>query len=207
MALPVPLPGPLKRRVAKLILERTMKDGIDLRKLRFLPDSFTLPLKRDGLDPLPELMKVQAEQPVKKLVTLFGRNVWLVSGYDEAKEVLAGDAAVWSNDLGQFVSQEGRSAEEQIGGLGMTDPPLHTQLRKYLTPEFTMRRLARLQPGIEAIVQARLDAMEAAGPEVDLVEQFAYAVPFDVICDLLGLPVEEAVMAGDGPEPMVAVDD
>ncbi len=171
-----------------------MKDGIDLRKLRFLPESFTLPVKRDGLDPLPALMQAQADEPVKLLANMFGRGIWLVSGYDESRIVLAGDAALWSNDLGQFVSQEGRSAEEQIGGLGMTDPPLHTQLRKYLTPEFTMRRLARLQPGIEAIVRTRLDAMEAAGADgsgVDLVEQFAFAVPFDVICDLLGLPVED----------------
>ncbi|MDZ5619470.1 cytochrome P450 [Nocardioides bizhenqiangii] len=191
MALPLDLLGPVKRRVGKILLERTMRDGIDLRKLRFLPDSFTLPIKRDGLDPLPALMQAQVDEPVKLLANMFGRGIWLVSGYDEARDVLAGDPAVWSNDLGQFVSQEGRSAEEQIGGLGMTDPPLHTQLRKYLTPEFTMRRLARLQPGIEAIVQTRLDAMEAAGPEVDLVAEFAFAVPFDVICDLLGLPVED----------------
>ncbi len=191
MVVPLDLLAPVKRRIGKFLLERTMRDGIDLRKLRFLPDSFTLPIKRDGLDPLPALMTAQADEPVKKLATMFGRGIWLVSGYDEAREVLAGDPALWSNDLGQFVSQEGRGAEEQIGGLGMIDPPLHTQLRKYLTPEFTMRRLARLQPGIEAIVRARLDAMEAAGPEVDLVEEFAFAVPFDVICDLLGLPVED----------------
>ena len=191
MALPLDVLGPVKRRVGRFLLERSMRDGIDLRKLRFLPDSFSLPVKRDGLDPLPALMQTQAEEPVKLLANMFGRGIWLVTGYDEARDVLAGDAAVWSNDLGQFVSQEGRSAEEQIGGLGMTDPPLHTQLRKYLTPEFTMRRLARLQPGIEAIVQSRLDAMEAAGPAVDLVEKFAFAVPFDVICDLLGLPVED----------------
>lgn len=191
---PFGLAGSLKRRVGIWLLNRTMRDGIDLRKLRFLPDGVTLPLKRDGLDPLPELMKVQAEAPVSKLATLFGKGVWMVSGYDEAREVLAGGAEVWSNDLGQFVSQEGRSAEEQIGGLGMTDPPLHTALRKYLTPEFTMRRLARLQPGIEKIVEERLDAMEAAGEDgavVDLVQEFAFAVPFDVICDLLGLPVED----------------
>jgi len=191
MALPLDLLGPVKRRVGRFLLERSMRDGIDLRKLRFLPESFSLPVKRDGLDPLPVLMQTQAEEPVKLLANMFGRGIWLVTGYDEARDVLAGDAAVWSNDLGQFVSQEGRSAEEQIGGLGMTDPPLHTQLRKYLTPEFTMRRLARLQPGIEAIVQSRLDAMEAAGPQVDLVEKFAFAVPFDVICDLLGLPVKD----------------
>lgn len=191
---PFGLAGSVKRRVGMWLLNRTMRNGIDLRKLRFLPDGVTLPLKRDGLDPLPELMKVQADAPVSKLATLFGKGVWLVSGYDEARQVLAGGAEVWSNDLGQFVSQEGRSAEEQIGGLGMTDPPLHTALRKYLTPEFTMRRLARLQPGIEKIVEERLDAMENAGEDgkvVDLVQEFAFAVPFDVICDLLGLPVED----------------
>lgn len=189
-----PVLGPVKQRVGIWLLNRTMRNGIDLRKLRFLPESVTLPLKRDGLDPLPEMMKVQAEAPVKKLAELFGKSVWLVSGYEESREVLAGGAEVWSNDLGQFVSQEGRSDEEQIGGLGMTDPPLHTALRRYLTPEFTMRRLARLQPGIDAIVAQRLDAMEAAGrggKAVDMVEEFAFAVPFDVICDLLGLPVDD----------------
>jgi cytochrome P450 len=40
-------------------------------------------------------------------------------------------------------------------------------------------------------VDARLDAMEAAGPVVDLVEQFAFPIPFEVICELLGLPVED----------------
>ncbi|MCW2814906.1 MAG: cytochrome [Nocardioides sp.] len=180
----------IKQRVGKWVLERSMKDGIDLRKLRFLPDSVTMPLKRDGLDPLPEMAVVRREEPVKKLATMFGKGIWLVSGYDEARAALA-DGSSYSNDIGQFVSQEGRSDEEQIGGLGMTDPPLHTALRRYLTPEFTMRRLARLEPEIERVVNERLDAMEAAGPEVDLVKEFAFPVPFQVICELLGLPVED----------------
>lgn len=184
------LVGAVKSRVGKYLLERSMKDGIDLRKLRFLPGSVTLPLKRDGLDPLPEMTRVIAEEPVKKLANLFGRNIWLVSGYDEARAALA-DSGSYSNDIGQFVSQEGRSDEEQIGGLGMIDAPLHTALRRYLTPEFTMRRLARLAPAIERVVHERLDAMEAAGPEVDLVKEFAFPVPFQVICELLGLPVED----------------
>lgn len=187
---PMRIVSAVKSRAGKWFLERSMKDGIDLRKLRFLPESITMPLKRDGLDPLPEMAKVRGEEPVKKLATLFGKNIWLVSGYDEARVALA-DPTSYSNDIGQFVSQEGRSDEEQIGGLGMIDPPLHTALRRYLTPEFTMRRLARLEPEIERVVTERLDAMEAAGPEVDLVKEFAFPVPFQVICELLGLPVED----------------
>ena len=111
----------------------------------------------------------------------------MISGYDESRAVLA-DKDSYSNDMGQFVSQDGKDDKDQIGGLGMTDPPLHTELRRLLTPEFTMRKLARLEPLIERIVTERLDAMEAAGPEVDLVAEFAFPVPFEVICELLGLP-------------------
>jgi cytochrome P450 len=80
------------------------------------------------------------------------------------------------------------------GGLGFTDPPEHTRLRKLLTPEFTHRRLARLGPRITAIVEERLDAMEAmaaAGERVDLVRDFALPIPALTICELLGIPYAE----------------
>ncbi len=172
------------------LVGRRMARGIDLRRLRFLPDSMTMPFKRNGLDPLPELGRLRREAPVTRLTELYGKGIWLVSGYDEARAVLA-DRTSYSQDLRQFVSMDGRSDSEQIGGLGMTDPPDHTRLRRYLTPEFTKHRLARLEPVIQRIVEARLDAMEAAGPVVDLVEQFAFPIPFEVICELLGLPIDD----------------
>jgi cytochrome P450 len=180
----------VKRRIGKMLLARTTRDGLDLRTLKLLPDSVTMPLQRVGLDPMPEMAEVRAAEPVKKLADMFGMGIWLVSGYDEARSVLAGGNA-FSNDLGRLISQEGREAKDQIGGLGMTDPPNHTMLRKLLTPEFTRKRLARLEPRIEEIVNARLDAMELAGPEVDLVAEFAFPVPFEVICELLDLPIED----------------
>lgn len=182
--------GTLTRTVGPLLLRRAGRSGVDLRTLRFLPASISLPLKRQGVDPLPALGRIREDEPVRRLTTLFGKRIWLVSGYDEARTVL-GDATSWSNDLGQLVSQEGRQGSEQIGGLGMTDPPLHTELRRCLTPEFTRRRLVRLVPRIDEIVAERLDALAAAGPDVDLAPGFAFAVPFEVICELLGLPVED----------------
>ena len=64
-------------------------------------------------------------------------------------------------------------------------------MRRFLTPEFTGRRLAGLLPRIEQIVEERLDGLAAAGPIVDLVPDFAFPIPFFVICELLGLPVED----------------
>ncbi len=174
----------------KELVARRMADGIDLRQLRYLPDSMTMPFMRNGLDPPPELARRRREAPVTRLTELFGRGIWLVSGYDEARAALA-DGTSYSHDLRQYLSMDGRSDSEQIGGLGLTDPPDHTVLRRYLTPEFTRHRVARLEPVIRDIVEARLDAMEAAGPVVDLVEQFAFPIPFEVICELLGLPVDD----------------
>jgi cytochrome P450 len=117
---------------------------------------------------------------------MFGMNIWLVSGQAEARAVLA-DQGSFSNDIRPFVGASGSS----IGGLGFTDPPEHGRLRGLLTPEFTMRRITRLAPRIEEIVDAQLEEMHAAGPVVDLVEKFAFPIPFLVICELLGLPDED----------------
>src|SRR5690349_3752883 len=60
-----------------------------------------------------------------------------------------------------------------------------------LTPEFTIRRMKRLEPRIVEIVDAQLDAMESHGPPVDLVENFALPIPSLVICELLGVPYDD----------------
>ena len=60
-----------------------------------------------------------------------------------------------------------------------------------LTPEFTIRRMKRLEPRIVEIVDSALDAMEDAGPPAELVESFALPIPSLVICELLGVPYDD----------------
>jgi len=117
-------------------------------------------------------------------------NIWMVTGVDEAREVLA-DKSSYSNDIRPLMGRRGSTVDGDIGGLGFTDPPDHTRLRRLLTPEFTMRRLERLRPWIEQTVERQLDEVERQGPDVDLVPTFAFPVPFLVICELLGLPDED----------------
>jgi cytochrome P450 len=147
---------------------------------------FPLMFSRNGLDPIDELGARRITEPVSKLELPFGITAWLVTGYPAAKQVLA-DATSFSNAFGNLTS-DGTDDEQDPGGLGMTDPPYHTRLRKMLTPEFTMRRLQRLVPRIEAIVDGQLDAIENAGQPADLVDLFAMPVPSLVICELLGVP-------------------
>ncbi len=157
--------------------------------LSLLPEKILWPLHRDGLDPVPELDRLRAERPVSRLSVPFGMRAWLVTGYEPVRQVLA-SVDGYSNDFGKFAGRVGINVGADPGGLGFADPPVHTRLRKMLTPEFTMRRLARLQPRIEGIVQGRLDAMAmaAVGGPVDLWHDFALPVPALAICDLLGVP-------------------
>ena len=163
---------------------------LDLTKVPFVPESLLVPMQRDGLDPVPGLAELRERGPVTKMPGLFGLNIWLVTGHEATRAVLA-NTTDFSNDIRPLVGGSRSSTDQYIGGLGFTDPPEHTRLRKILTPEFTMRRLERLKPRIADIVDHQLDVMEANGPVVDLVEHFASPIPFLVICELLGLPDED----------------
>jgi cytochrome P450 len=163
---------------------------IDLSQLDRVPARLTWPLEREEMDPVSRLGAVRDAEPVHRLTSFLGITVWMVTGPDEVRAVLANERD-FSNDIRPLVGRRGSTTDGDIGGLGFTDPPEHTRLRRILTPSFTMHRLERLRPMIAAIVERRLDEMESRGPEVDLLAQFAFPVPFSVICDLLGLPGED----------------
>jgi cytochrome P450 len=158
--------------------------------LSMLPDSSLFPLFRDGLDPVAKVADLRGREPVSRLPLPLGIRAWLVTGYEPVRSVL-GSTDGFSNDFGHFAAKVGLDAAREPGGLGMADPPVHTRLRRLLTPEFTMRRLARLQPRIESIVAGRLDAMAAMEGPVDLWQEFALPVPALTICELLGVPYED----------------
>jgi hypothetical protein len=71
--------------------------------------------------------------------------------------------------------------------LVFNDPPLHTRVRRLLAAAFTPRALAALQPRVERIVASLLDAAEPRG-RMDLIQDFAFALPVEVIGDMLGVP-------------------
>lgn len=176
--------------VGKLVMRRVQKRGIDLSRLSFIPEPTKVPLQRTGLDPVPKLAEIRATDPMHRLDLPFNFRIYLVTGYDESRRILT-DRDSYSNDIRHMFHGDGPATSDDIGGLGFTDPPLHTRLRKIVTPEFTMRRLARLEPMISEIVDGQLDALAAAGPGADLAKHVAFPVPFQTICALLGLDYED----------------
>jgi cytochrome P450 len=153
-----------------------------------------LELRRSGFDPVEELARARDEEGVIKVMTPFGQSAYLVLRREDVREVLS-DASRFSNALTPFAAAGDMSEQEQeqmrAGFLLTFDPPEHTRLRRMLTPEFTARRMRRLEPRIVQIVEAALDDMERAGKPADLMAHFALPVPSLVICELLGIPFED----------------
>ena len=148
-----------------------------------LPEEARVLLLRDGLDPVPALTD---GPPVRAIPLPLGLRGWVVTGYEDVRTVLA-DSQAYSNDFGHLVGRPGISAEHDPGGLGMSDPPQHTRLRRLLAPT-DAGTAGALRPRVAQIVDVRLDALAAAGDAtVDLWRVWALPVPAMVIGELLGL--------------------
>src|SRR6195952_3323473 len=152
-------------------------------------------MRRDLLDPGPELAQIRESTNVRKLVTGFGMPAYLVTRHDDVKAALA-DAQRFSNAKPPGWAGGPRfDADEHkrltAGNLLALDPPEHQRIRRLLTAEFTMRRMKRPEPRIVEIVDQHLDAMERLGAPTDLIANFALPIPSLVICELLGVPWED----------------
>lgn len=70
------------------------------------------------------------------------------------------------------------------------DPPEHTRLRRLVTRAFTPRGVAELRPMVERIVDEAVEDAAERGA-MDVVSDLAYPLPVQVICHMLGVPVED----------------
>ena len=161
------------------------------------PELPPLHMRRNAFNPTPELRKIRETDGVRTATNAFGMTVYLVTRYEDIKDVLS-DHERFSNARppgfvvpGAPAVAEKEQASARAGNLLGLDPPEHQRLRRMLTPEFTIRRMKRLGRRIVEIVDAQLDAMEKPGPPTDLVASFALPIPSLVICELLGVPYDD----------------
>lgn len=80
--------------------------------------------------------------------------------------------------------------EHHTTSLVFNDPPLHTRVRRVMVGAMNPRALAQMEPGLIELVDALLDQMQAKG-SVELIQDFAGAIPVEIIGNLLGIPRSE----------------
>jgi cytochrome P450 len=154
-------------------------------------------LNRDFFaDPHASYRRLPPGRPIHRAVAYRGLPVWLVTGYDEARQLLADPRL--SKDSARALDlfpagTAGSHATALAAHMLNSDPPDHTRLRKLVTKTFTSRTISRLRPRIETITGRLLDQI-TPGDEVDLLDALAFPLAIAVISELLGVPGSDRVL-------------
>jgi len=147
--------------------------------LRALPTDFYA-------NPYPVYAVLREREPIRHMPDgsfFLTRHADLVAVYRDAQ-------AFSSDKKVEFEPKYGPASalfEHHTTSLVFNDPPLHTRVRKLIMGALTRRAIAEMEPGLITLVDGLLDVIEARGGG-DLVEDFASAIPVEIIGNLLGVP-------------------
>ncbi len=142
-------------------------------------------------DPYPFYDRLRTDAPA--YVTPFGMVV--LSRYHDVAATLR------STDFSRDIEANANEAAAPIGprrrprqgakNILSLDPPDHTRLRRLVTKVFTPSAIDALRPRVQRLVDDVLDRGAERG-QMELVDELAFPVPFQVISDLLAMPTDRA---------------
>jgi cytochrome P450 len=158
------------------------------------------PMARDATCPFAppaDVVALAGGKPLSKVRNWDGSTPWLVTGYDQVRELFS-DSRVsvddrapgfphWNAGMLATVHKRPRS-------VFTSDGEEHTRFRRMLSKPFTFRRVEGLRQSIQQITDDHIDAMLAGPQPSDIVSAIALPVPSLVISQLLGVPYEDAEM-------------
>jgi cytochrome P450 len=157
------------------------------------------PLEEGFVDwPYDQYRRLRAEQPVHHSELLHG---WVVTRYADVDSLLR-DPTISSEidnaDPTPLTMTEIERRDQNTGGrtLVLLDDPDHGRLRKLVAKPFRPKEVEKFQQLIRDRVSARVDALvdeygSGAPVELDLIGEFAYPLPVEIFCQMLGIPDED----------------
>ena len=157
---------------------RTLARDFDLRQLQ--PSFYA--------NPYPVYHALRTHEPVKRMPdgSLF------LTRYHDVQAVYRDPQLFSSDKTVEFRPKYGESPlyEHHTTSLVFNDPPLHTRVRKLIAGALTARAIVALEPGLIRLVDGLLDAAAARG-QIDLIGDYASAIPVEIIGNLLDVPHDE----------------
>ncbi|MFF1873758.1 cytochrome P450 [Kitasatospora herbaricolor] len=123
-----------------------------------------------------------------------GQPALLVTRYEDVTAVLGDDRFSRAGYTGLARPLFARKTESVL--LATADAPDHTRRRRAILPAFTARQVRLLRPRLEALAERLLDELTAgaAAGEADLVGGFTVPFPLQVICEALGVPLDDSAL-------------
>jgi cytochrome P450 len=161
---------------------RALAAGFDLEKLT--PEFYA--------NPYPTYRALRAHEPVK----LMPNGSWFLTRYDDLVTAYKSTKVFSSDKKKEFAPKYGASLlyEHHTTSLVFNDPPAHTRVRRLIMGALSPRAIAAMEPDLIALVDRLLDGLAAKGRvegKVDLIDDFASAIPIEVIGNLLDVPHDE----------------
>jgi cytochrome P450 len=139
-------------------------------------------------NPYPIYRALREHAPVKRMRD----GSYFLTRYDDLVAIYKNPKSFSSDKKLEFKPKYGDSPlyEHHTTSLVFSDPPLHTRVRKLISGALTPRAIAGMEQGLIGLVDSLLDRMEEKR-DVDLIDDFASAIPIEVIGNLLDVPVDE----------------
>jgi len=139
-------------------------------------------------DPYPTYRALREHAPVKRLAN----GSFFLTRYDDLVSAYKTTKSFSSDKKREFLPKFGETPlyAHHTTSLVFNDPPAHTRVRRLITGALSPRAIAGMEPDLVALVDSLLDAIEANG-RCELIEDFAAAIPIEVIGNLLDVPREE----------------
>lgn len=139
-------------------------------------------------DPYPYYRALREQNPIHRMPD----GAYLISRYDDCESVYK-DAKTFSSDKKiEFKPKYGDSPlyQHHTTSLVFNDPPLHTHVRRAIIGALSARAIAEMEAGVVTLVDQLLDRIEDKG-SFDAIDDFAAAIPVEVIGNLLDIPRQE----------------
>ncbi|MEU9451765.1 cytochrome P450 [Streptomyces sp. NPDC048277] len=125
---------------------------------------------------------------IQEITRQDGTTVLRVTGYDAARQALSERRTTKVLDVSSM-GYPPDLHDAMLRQMLFLDPPDHTRLRRMVSASFTAQRIEAMRSRIDQLADELLDAM--GGHEtVDLIQAYAWPLPLQVICDLLGVPAD-----------------
>ncbi len=152
------------------------------------------------IDPYSVYRRLREEAPVHQ--GPFG--AWVFSRYADCVAILKDprlssdgrNSEAFENAVEQGLFDPDQNLVNGAQSFLFLDPPDHTRLRGLVSKAFTPRVVEALRPRIQEWVDELLDAVAEKG-SLEVIEDLAYPLPVNVICELLGVPPEDHVKFRD----------
>lgn len=138
-------------------------------------------------DPFPTYHRLRETNPVHQ-----NRDgTWYLTRYEDVRRLYR-TKATFSDKTEMYVKKfgEGPLLEQHTKSMLFSDPPAHTRIRKLVAHAFTPRAMQSLEHRVVELVDGLLDTCDRDGG-MDLIGGFAFALPVEVICTMLGIPPSE----------------